>query len=74
MAGAKDKNLASLYLRMVRFDVWEEEENKEECEKGSSVEVLLLSCCLQHKYQINVDGTVAAYRLPYLLVGDSVVC
>lgn len=58
---------------MVRFDVWEEEENKEEWEKGSSVEVLLLSCCLQHKYQINVDGTVAAYRLPYLLVGDSVV-
>lgn len=28
---------------------------------------------MQHKYQINVDGTVAAYRLPYLLVGDSVV-
>ncbi|KAB1267669.1 KDEL motif-containing protein 1 [Camelus dromedarius] len=27
----------------------------------------------KHKYQINVDGTVAAYRLPYLLVGDSVV-
>lgn len=27
----------------------------------------------KHKYQINIDGTVAAYRLPYLLVGDSVV-
>lgn len=27
----------------------------------------------KHKYQINVDGTVAAYRLPYLLGGDSVV-
>ncbi|KAG9328553.1 hypothetical protein JZ751_013009, partial [Albula glossodonta] len=25
------------------------------------------------KYQVNVDGTVAAYRLPYLLAGDSVV-
>nr|XP_023695917.1 KDEL motif-containing protein 1 [Paramormyrops kingsleyae] len=25
------------------------------------------------KYQINVDGTVAAYRLPYLLAGGSVV-
>ena len=25
------------------------------------------------KYQINVDGTVAAYRLPYLLLGNSVV-
>ena len=28
---------------------------------------------LQYKYQINIDGTVAAYRLPYLLSGDSVV-
>jgi Glycosyl transferase family 90 len=27
----------------------------------------------QYKYQINIDGTVAAYRLPYLLGGDSVV-
>ena len=43
---------------MVRFDVWKEEENKEEWEKGSLMEVLLLSCGLQHKYQINVDGTV----------------
>ncbi|KAI1885473.1 hypothetical protein AGOR_G00220560 [Albula goreensis] len=25
------------------------------------------------KYQVNVDGTVAAYRLPYLLAADSVV-
>lgn len=32
-----------------------------------------MTALLQHKYQINVDGTVAAYRLPYLLVGDSVV-
>ena len=28
---------------------------------------------LQYKYQINIDGTVAAYRLPYLLSGDSAV-
>ncbi|XP_060785351.1 protein O-glucosyltransferase 2 isoform X4 [Neoarius graeffei] len=27
----------------------------------------------KYKYQINVDGTVAAYRMPYLLSGDSVV-
>lgn len=26
-----------------------------------------------YRYQINIDGTVAAYRLPYLLVGDGVV-
>ena len=28
---------------------------------------------LQYKYQINIDGIVAAYRLPYLLIGDAVV-
>lgn len=27
----------------------------------------------QYKYQINIDGTVASYRLPYLLAGDSLV-
>ncbi|XP_053564520.1 protein O-glucosyltransferase 3 isoform X2 [Bombina bombina] len=27
----------------------------------------------KYKYQVNVDGTVAAYRFPYLLMGDSVV-
>ncbi|KAJ6667402.1 hypothetical protein lerEdw1_016523 [Lerista edwardsae] len=27
----------------------------------------------KYKYQINIDGTVAAYRLPYLLAGNSIV-
>lgn len=27
----------------------------------------------EYKYQINIDGTVAAYRLPYLLAGNSLV-
>uniref|UniRef100_A0A4W3H3N6 Protein O-glucosyltransferase 2 n=3 Tax=Callorhinchus milii TaxID=7868 RepID=A0A4W3H3N6_CALMI len=27
----------------------------------------------QSKYQINIDGTVAAYRMPYLLAGNSVI-
>jgi len=27
----------------------------------------------QYKYQVNIDGTVAAYRFPYLLAGDSLV-
>lgn len=27
----------------------------------------------QYKYQLNIDGTVAAYRFPYLLAGDAVV-
>ncbi|KAK9510136.1 hypothetical protein O3M35_004983 [Rhynocoris fuscipes] len=26
-----------------------------------------------YKYQLNLDGTVAAYRFPFLLIGDSVV-
>jgi len=26
-----------------------------------------------YRYQINIDGTVAAYRLPYLLLGNSLV-
>ncbi|XP_008547183.2 protein O-glucosyltransferase 2 [Microplitis demolitor] len=26
-----------------------------------------------YKYQLNIDGTVAAYRFPYLLAGDSLV-
>ncbi|KAI4497223.1 hypothetical protein M0802_007707 [Mischocyttarus mexicanus] len=27
----------------------------------------------KHKYQLNIDGTVAAYRFPYLLAGDSLI-
>ncbi len=27
----------------------------------------------QYKYQINIDGTVAAYRFPFLLVSDAVI-
>ena len=27
----------------------------------------------QYKYQITLDGTVAAYRLPYILAGDALV-
>lgn len=28
---------------------------------------------LQYKYQVNIDGTVAAYRFPYLMLGNSLV-
>ena len=39
-----------------------------------SLPSLLLTCAtLQYKYQLNVDGTVAAYRFPYLLAGNSLV-
>ena len=29
--------------------------------------------CWQYKYQLNVEGTVAAYRFPYLMSSDSLV-
>ncbi|KAI4555560.1 hypothetical protein MJG53_019250 [Ovis ammon polii x Ovis aries] len=33
-----------------------------------------LACQIkQHKYQVIVDGTMAAYRYPYLMLGDSLV-
>uniref|UniRef100_A0A8D0HM86 Protein O-glucosyltransferase 3 n=1 Tax=Sphenodon punctatus TaxID=8508 RepID=A0A8D0HM86_SPHPU len=32
-----------------------------------------LEAQLLYKYQVNIDGTVAAYRFPYLLLGDSLV-
>lgn len=51
---------------------WFIERGRKVSRNGNLVNSLLYSI-LQHKYQINVDGTVAAYRLPYLLVGDSVV-
>ncbi len=37
--------------------------------------MLNLTCfsSAQYKYQMNMDGTVAAYRFPYLLISDSLV-
>ncbi|XP_071391361.1 protein O-glucosyltransferase 3 isoform X3 [Centroberyx affinis] len=34
---------------------------------------MLLSLTRKYKYQVNVDGTVAAYRFPYLMLGNSLV-
>lgn len=34
---------------------------------------MFFTCVFQYKYQINLDGTVAAYRFPYLMGGNSVV-
>lgn len=35
--------------------------------------MLIKIIIFQYKYQLNIDGSVAAYRFPYLLAGDSVV-
>lgn len=35
--------------------------------------IVNLYLLFQYKYQVNVDGTVAAYRFPYLMLGNSLV-
>ncbi|XP_065578859.1 protein O-glucosyltransferase 2-like [Artemia franciscana] len=42
-------------------------------EYGGSSSSISFFKFFQYKYQINIDGTVAAYRFPYLLAGDSVI-
>ena len=44
----------------------------EEAELGKTPHVSFFEF-FNHKYQLCIDGTVAAYRLPYLLAGGSVV-
>jgi len=45
---------------------------EEESRLGKSAHVSFFNF-FDHKYQFNIDGTVAAYRLPYLLAGNAVV-
>ncbi|XP_077982312.1 protein O-glucosyltransferase 2-like [Glandiceps talaboti] len=42
-------------------------------EYGPKVSHISFFDFFKYKYQINIDGTVAAYRFPYLMAGDSVV-
>jgi hypothetical protein len=46
--------------------------NDEISKFGPKVDHISFFDFFKFKYQINVDGTVAAYRLPYLLAGNSV--
>ncbi|XP_043275390.1 protein O-glucosyltransferase 2-like [Venturia canescens] len=47
---------------------------KDEIEKyGPGVPHVSFFKFFQFKYQLSIDGTVAAYRFPYLLAGDSLV-
>lgn len=46
---------------------------EEEKELGPRVPHISFHDFFQYKYQINVDGTVSAYRFPFLLAGNSVV-
>ncbi|CAD7078874.1 unnamed protein product [Hermetia illucens] len=44
-----------------------------EDEFGPTVKHISFLDFFKYKYQLNIDGTVAAYRLPYLLGGNSLV-
>lgn len=33
----------------------------------------MITLLFQYKYQLNIDGTVAAYRFPYLMAGGSLI-
>lgn len=46
---------------------------KNEKKYGKMVKHISFFDFFKHKYQLNIDGTVAAYRFPYLLAGSSVV-
>lgn len=46
---------------------------KNEEKYGKQVKHISFFDFFKYKYQLNIDGTVAAYRLPYLLVGDGLV-
>ncbi len=41
--------------------------------KHFNLKKVFLFLLFQYKYQVNVDGTVAAYRFPYLMLGNSLV-
>ncbi|XP_064466655.1 protein O-glucosyltransferase 2-like [Ornithodoros turicata] len=45
----------------------------QEKEYGPRVDHVSFFHFFKYKYQINVDGTVAAYRMPYLLAGNGLV-
>lgn len=47
--------------------------NDEEYKYGPKVKHISFMDFFEYKYQINIDGTVSAYRFPYLLAGNSVV-
>lgn len=54
---------------ITRYFFFKEDEQK----YGKKSEHVPFGDHFKFKYQINVDGTVAAYRLPYLLLGNSAV-
>lgn len=58
-----------LHAKMTRMFFFKHDQEK----YGDLVNNIPFFDFFKYKYQVNLDGTVAAYRLPYLLAGDSVV-
>lgn len=58
-----------LNASLTNFFFFRDEENK----YGPKEAHISFFDFFDYKYQINIDGTVAAYRFPYLLAGNSVV-
>ena len=58
-----DANLTRMFFFTNRVSEFKEE----------LAEIVPLRRFFEYKYQLNLDGTVAAYRLPFLLSGSSVV-
>jgi len=69
LAEMSQKNPELVDAAITRYFFFKEDEEK----YGKRSEHVPFGDHFNFKYQINVDGTVAAYRLPYLLLGNSAV-
>ncbi|CAG5099287.1 Oidioi.mRNA.OKI2018_I69.XSR.g16412.t1.cds [Oikopleura dioica] len=69
LAEMSQKNPELIDAAITRYFFFKEDESK----YGPRSEHVPFADHFKFKYQINVDGTVAAYRLPYLILGNSVV-
>ncbi|XP_052816662.1 protein O-glucosyltransferase 2-like [Mya arenaria] len=63
------ENPDDLDAKMTRMFFFKHDQEK----YGDLVQNIPFFDFFKYKYQINIDGTVAAYRFPYLLAGDAVV-
>lgn len=75
---AEGKSHMDIKISKNHFNYFPNEEAKiehREWEKqhGKKVDRDKFSAAFKNKYQLNIDGTVAAYRLPALIAGNSVV-
>ena len=73
---ADNKHLIDAQISKNHFNYYptpEDRRNDKRLHAGKKVERMAFSDYFKYKYILNIDGTVAAYRLGSLLAGDSVV-